>query len=258
MPEAERDLTDMASQAQVLANTENAQLSTGPKSESGKSISKLNAYRHGLTAQTVVFSPEEAEAFTAFSADMLFGLSAIGTAEQQIAEEMVITRWRLNRVPALEANLIVLGRLEPAPSHLALLEDSPVKTALLESHALIVHERPLRNLQLQEQRLRRHLLRLTLLIAAHQTARETEAAHNVEFQNSACEQPPAKAATAALLDRQPEPIGFDFANLDSEVPDPALHLIEARVRLMRNASQHAEMRKQHEENRPTRNVQPAL
>ncbi len=249
----------MASQAQVLANTENAQLSTGPKSESGKSISKLNAFRHGLTAQTVVFSPEEAEAFAAFSEDMLQGLAAVGATEQQIADEMVITQWRLNRVPALEANLIVLGRLEPAPAHLALIEDSTVKNALLESHALIVHERPLRNLHLQEMRLHRHLHRLTLLIAAHQTARETDAFRAPEFHCSAHPQPLAQAAGAALPDSPPEPIGFDFANPDSEDPDPALQLIKARIHLIRNANvQHAEMRKQHEENRPTRNVQPAL
>ena len=117
----ERDLTAIASQAQVPANTENAQFSTGPKSESGKSISKLNALRHGLTAATVVFSPEEAEAFATFSAGIMLDLRPVGAFEQQLAEAMVITHWRLNRVPSRKANLIMLSQLAPAPCHLAKL-----------------------------------------------------------------------------------------------------------------------------------------
>jgi len=261
----ERGFTDMASQAQVLANNENAQSSTGPKSESGKSISKLNAYRHGLTAQTVVFCPEEAEAFATFSAAMLLEIPAVGAFEQQLAEDMVNTHWRLNRVPALEANLIMLSQLEPAPCHLAELEDSPVKTALLESHALIAHERQLRNLQLQEQRLRRHLRLLNSQIAALQTARQNEAADAEEAAemaqaNAPADAPPlTRAAAATIPDQLPDPIGFDFANSELGNPELSTDHLEAHLRRIHEASsQHAEMSKQYYNKPQTSNVQPAL
>jgi len=251
----ERDLTDMASQAQALANTENAQFSTGPKSESGKSVSKLNAYRHGLTATTVVFSPEEAEAFATFSTGMLLDLRPVGAFEQQLAEAMVITHWRLNRVPSLEANLIMLSQLEPAPCHLAQLEDSPVKTALLESHALIAHERQLRNLHLQEQRLHRHLRVFTNQIAALQNERDNEAA---ELAQAAAAPPLIHADPAANPHQLPNPIGFDFTDPDLATPEFAFDRLKARMRMIKETgSQHAEPR-HHFNKAPTNNAKLAL
>ena len=53
----------MTSDRRVAANRRNAQRSTGPKSESGKRVSALNAIRHGLTSSANVFShtPEFSE-----------------------------------------------------------------------------------------------------------------------------------------------------------------------------------------------------
>ncbi len=42
----------MASEKQLLANSRNAQLSRGPRSEAGKNRSRLNALRHGLAINT--------------------------------------------------------------------------------------------------------------------------------------------------------------------------------------------------------------
>jgi hypothetical protein len=44
----------MATEAQRIANKKNAQKSTGPKTEAGKAMSKLNALKHGRRAKTVV------------------------------------------------------------------------------------------------------------------------------------------------------------------------------------------------------------
>ena len=51
---------------QIEANRRNAQLSTGPKTEGGKSKSRRNAIRHGLTAETVIDALEDAEDYAAF------------------------------------------------------------------------------------------------------------------------------------------------------------------------------------------------
>ena len=44
----------MTSFRQIEANRRNALKSTGPSSEEGKQQSRLNAVRHGLTAETVI------------------------------------------------------------------------------------------------------------------------------------------------------------------------------------------------------------
>jgi hypothetical protein len=49
----------MTSFRQVEANRRNALRSTGPKTDEGKRRSRLNAVRHGLTAETVIASPED-------------------------------------------------------------------------------------------------------------------------------------------------------------------------------------------------------
>jgi hypothetical protein len=51
------------SQSRLTANRANAQLSTGPRTEEGKKRSSLNAFRHGLTGQIVIHTPEDQKAF---------------------------------------------------------------------------------------------------------------------------------------------------------------------------------------------------
>ena len=50
----------MISIQRLEANRRNALRSTGPKTEEGKQRSRLNSVRHGLTAETVIGSLEDA------------------------------------------------------------------------------------------------------------------------------------------------------------------------------------------------------
>lgn len=50
----------MTSVTQIEANRRNALKSTGPRTEAGKQVSRGNAVRHGLTAETVIGALEDA------------------------------------------------------------------------------------------------------------------------------------------------------------------------------------------------------
>lgn len=193
----------MASAAQVTANTANAKFSTGPKTDAGKDNAKRNAFKHGLTAATLVLSPEDMAIYETFSSGLLLEWKPVGPRESQLARILVDAHWRLNGIPAFERNIYALAQYEPAPEHLADIEDSPLRTALIETHALISHERHLRNLHLQEARLHRY-------IAA--TAKELNQlqAHRykllVEFHGPSQSEAPQSEPDPDPLD----PIGFDF------------------------------------------------
>ena len=58
----------MTSIRQIEANRRNALKSTGPKTEEGKSQSRRNAVRHGLTAETVIGVLEDVDDYMAFEA----------------------------------------------------------------------------------------------------------------------------------------------------------------------------------------------
>src|SRR5262245_5989607 len=77
----------MISPARLEANRRNALRSTGPRTEEGKQRSRLNAVRvrHGLTAETVVASLEDAEDYKAFEAAIV----ADYDAETAVARELV-------------------------------------------------------------------------------------------------------------------------------------------------------------------------
>jgi hypothetical protein len=53
---------------QIEANRRNALKSTGPRTENGKRRSRRNAFRHGLTAETVIEVLEDTEDYRGFEA----------------------------------------------------------------------------------------------------------------------------------------------------------------------------------------------
>src|SRR4051794_7775752 len=53
----------MCSDKKMEANRQNAQKSTGPRTEEGKAKSRRNALKHGLTSEGTVLPPEDTELF---------------------------------------------------------------------------------------------------------------------------------------------------------------------------------------------------
>jgi hypothetical protein len=97
--------TDMASERQIQANRRNALNSTGPRSERGKERSSRNALRHGLTAETVVTSLENPEAYRALEDALLAEWDPQTITGRQLVLRLASLLWRLRRASLIEAGV---------------------------------------------------------------------------------------------------------------------------------------------------------
>jgi hypothetical protein len=95
----------MATAAQINANRLNAQNSTGPRSEAGKSASSRNHLTLGLYTRTDYVKPEERDFYQEFRQTMYAELSPASLLEESIVSEITGATWRLRRCNAAEADL---------------------------------------------------------------------------------------------------------------------------------------------------------
>jgi len=93
----------MATDRQIQANRQNAQLSTGPRSAEGKQRVAANALQHGLTGRQIVLPNENPDDFDAFRRALRDDLDPRGALEEVLVDKIVADAWRLRRVPMLEA-----------------------------------------------------------------------------------------------------------------------------------------------------------
>jgi hypothetical protein len=140
----------------IKINRANALLSTGPKTAEGKQRSSLNALRHGLTGQIVVMPTEDLQAYQLHLKSFTDEYHPEGATESNLVQALADTSWRLNRVAALETNLLMLGMTHDAPNIDApqQVQDAMSIVASLESQS-----KALSNLSLHSQRLSRQFER---------------------------------------------------------------------------------------------------
>jgi hypothetical protein len=143
----------MSTSAQIAANQKNAQLSTGPTSETGKAKSSLNAVKAGLTGRTVLLPNEDAILYEAHLSQFIKSHAPVGDDELNLVQSLADTEWRLFRIPSLEMGIYAVGRLEFA--ELFANEDEAVRKHLIEAKVFLAYQRQLNNLSIQENRLRR-------------------------------------------------------------------------------------------------------
>ena len=95
----------MTSYRQIEANRRNALKSTGPKTQAGKQMSRYNAVRHGLTAETVISALEDAEDYKAFEAAITADYDAQSAVERELVLRLASLLWRLRRATTMETGL---------------------------------------------------------------------------------------------------------------------------------------------------------
>src|SRR4051812_43124427 len=97
----------MTSFRQIEANRRNALRSTGP-GEEGKRRSRLNALRHGLTAETVVELVEDVGDYSAFEAAVIADYDVRTAVERELVLRLASLLWRLRRATAIETQLLTI------------------------------------------------------------------------------------------------------------------------------------------------------
>jgi hypothetical protein len=87
------------------ANRRNARKSAGPTTEEGKQRSRRNALRHGLTAETVIGTLEDAEDYQAFEAAIISDYDAQTAVERELVLRLASLLWRLRRAATMKTGL---------------------------------------------------------------------------------------------------------------------------------------------------------
>ncbi len=107
----------MASEAQTNANRQNAEKSTGPRTDEGKAVVSQNAVTHGLFGIQITINGENKELFRRRREAMLADLAPVGAMETMMAERIVSLSWRMDRAARMQDQAIdeMIEALEPTP-----------------------------------------------------------------------------------------------------------------------------------------------
>ena len=93
------------SEAQRAACQQNAQNSTGPRTETGKAKTRLNAYKHGLTAKLPLLPFESAEDFQALKQGFETDFAPQSTYQRFLTQQLATHAWRILRSQQVEIGL---------------------------------------------------------------------------------------------------------------------------------------------------------
>jgi len=125
----------MTTEKQIAANRQNAKKSTGPRTREGKLNSRRNAFRHGLTAETVITLFEDAGEYAAFENSIIADYEPQTAVERALAARLASLLWRLRRATTIESGLLQMhdqciddSQQNPATDSL-----NPFKTLLLQN-----------------------------------------------------------------------------------------------------------------------------
>jgi hypothetical protein len=99
----------MPTQKQIAANRSNAQLSTGPRTEQGKAISRMNALKSGIDAVNEAASGESPAVLAALSDEYDHEFQPIGLVERLLVDILIKDDWLLRRYRFLAADLVNHG-----------------------------------------------------------------------------------------------------------------------------------------------------
>src|ERR1035441_1475077 len=96
----------MATYAQLNANRLNAQRSTGPRSDEGKAVSRVNALKHGIDARSLVIPGEDPADLEALALEYFEQCGPVGALERYLVETLVQGDWNRRRYTRIESQIL--------------------------------------------------------------------------------------------------------------------------------------------------------
>lgn len=93
-----------------MANQQNGQKSTGPKSSQGKAKASGNAIKHGILSTRLFLDDENPHEFHLLLDGLQVSLNPVGGLELALTERIAVSLWRQRRLVRAETAAIELGR----------------------------------------------------------------------------------------------------------------------------------------------------
>ncbi|HLH17947.1 MAG TPA: hypothetical protein VKX45_12035 [Bryobacteraceae bacterium] len=95
----------MASEKQIAANRRNAQKSTGPRTQAGKAISRMNAFRSGIHSENLVIRGEWPDELETLTEEYHREFQPATPCERDLVDAIVRNEWISRRMSLIEAEL---------------------------------------------------------------------------------------------------------------------------------------------------------
>jgi hypothetical protein len=183
------------SEARLAANAANAQLSTGPRTSEGKAKSSVNAVKTALTGRTVLLPTDDVAAYRKHVQIFTDEFQPVGPHESELVQALADHGWRLDRIASLEMAIYAYGHEQFAEQF---ADRGPLQSGLTQMHTFLHYEKQLRNLQMQEMRIRRN--------------REKDTAELRRLQNERIDRAPSVSDPVTRSIVTPK-VGFDFSSV---------------------------------------------
>jgi hypothetical protein len=90
-----------------IANQQNAQKSTGPRSAEGKARSSRNALQHGFRSKSALLPGENPEEYYELKSRLRAEWKPASETEEFCVEQLLLNQWRLRRIANMEQDLFV-------------------------------------------------------------------------------------------------------------------------------------------------------
>jgi len=151
----------MTTETPFTPHTQTGGYSLKPKPPNPKAThrTRLNAYRHGLTGQTLILTEAEKKAFDTHCDGIVATLAPIGALEIDLAQAIAENRWRLKRIRAIESGIFAAGQID-GPNHAR--EDAAqlaIDEAVTQARTWVAKSDNFQLLALYEQRINRTIER---------------------------------------------------------------------------------------------------
>ena len=151
-------------------NRQNATHSTGPKTETGKQTSSMNAFRHGLSGNHLLLQPHEREAHLRLTSALTREYAPATESESQFVQKIIDCHTRLNRIVAIENNILNVGvtrHTNPDSGN-----DEMTEAMIAQAAAWTAEAATFDKLSRYESRISRQLIQYTKELDRIQTARK--------------------------------------------------------------------------------------